>query len=62
MISDMPPEKQKEAALLLVENGAKMDRNLLLSMLSGSQAVETSLTVTEESEAKHGTAGIRSNH
>ena len=61
MISDMPPEKQKEAALLLVENGAKMDRTLLLSMLSSSQAVETSLTVTKESEAEHGTAGIRSN-
>ena len=61
IISDMLPEKQKEAALLLLENGAKMDRGLLISMLSGSQAVETSLTVTEESEAEHGTAGIRSN-
>ena len=62
MISDMPPEKQKEAAILLLENGAKMDRSLLISMLSDLQAVETSLTVTEESEAEHGTAGIRSNH
>ena len=62
MISDMPPEKQKKAALLLLENGAKMDRSLLISMLSDLQAVETSLTVTEESEAEHGTAGIRSNH
>ena len=62
MISDMPPEKQKEAAILLLENGAKMDRGLLISMLSDLQTVETSLTVTEESEAEHGTAGIRSNH
>ena len=34
MISDLSPRKQRQAALLLVENGAKMDRNLLISSLS----------------------------
>ena len=34
MISDLSPGKQRQAALLLVENGAKMNRNLLISSLS----------------------------
>ena len=34
MISDLSPGQQRQAALLLVENGAKMDRNLLMSSLS----------------------------
>ena len=34
MISDLSPGQQRQAALLLVKNGAKMDRNLLMSSLS----------------------------
>ena len=34
MIADMSPGEQRQAALLLLKNGANMDRNLLMSSLS----------------------------